>query len=79
MAVYGLPWSHTHDQFTEVTQVSDDVVLLDRSEAAERLRVSERTVRRWGKAGLLDEIRVGPRLIRVTAASVEAMTRKDAA
>ena len=28
----------------------DPVVLLDRGEAAMRLHVSERTVRRWGKA-----------------------------
>jgi excisionase family DNA binding protein len=49
--------------------------LLLRSEAAERLHVSERTVRRYGKSGLLDERRVGPRLIRVTAESVEAIER----
>ena len=51
----------------------DLVPLIDRGEAATRLHVSERTVRRYGKAGLLDERRIGPRLIRVTAASVEAL------
>jgi excisionase family DNA binding protein len=55
------------------------LVLLDRAEAAERLHVSERTVRRYGKDGLLDERRIGPRLVRVTEASVDAMLRKDAA
>lgn len=50
-------------------------VLLDRGEAAERLHVSERTVRRWGRAGLLDDRRVGPRLVKVTAESVERLIR----
>ena len=45
------------------------VVLLDRGEAAKRLHVSERTVRRWGKAGLVDERRIPPRLIRYTETS----------
>ena len=49
--------------------------LLDRSETARRLHVSERTVRRYGKAGLLEERRVGPRLVRITAESVEALLR----
>jgi excisionase family DNA binding protein len=54
------------------------VVLLDRREAAERLRVSERTIRRWGKSGLIDERRLGSRAIRYTEESVEALKRKDA-
>jgi DNA-binding transcriptional MerR regulator len=37
-------------------------VLLGGDEAAERLRVSERTVRRYGKAGLVEERRIGLRL-----------------
>ncbi len=53
--------------------VPDDVVLLDRSEAAERLRVSVRTVRRWGKAGLLEERRIGPRLVKIVEESVAAL------
>lgn len=48
-------------------------VLLDRSEAAERLRVSARTVRRYEASGLLDARRVGPKLVKVTEASVEAL------
>jgi DNA-binding transcriptional MerR regulator len=55
--------------------VPDFVPLLDRSETARRLHVSERTVRRYGKAGLLEERRVGPRLVRITAESVEALLR----
>lgn len=47
--------------------------LLDRGEAAERLRVSRRTVIRYGQAGLLTEVRVGPKLVRITEASVEAL------
>lgn len=45
--------------------------LLDRAEAAERLHVSEMTVRRLGRAGDLDEIRVSKRAVRVTEESVE--------
>lgn len=45
--------------------------LLDRKEAAALLGVSERTVRRMGANGDLDEIRVSERLIRITAESVE--------
>lgn len=51
--------------------------LLDRDQAAARLHVSRRTVIRYGKAGLLDERRIGPKLVRVTEASVEALKRKD--
>jgi excisionase family DNA binding protein len=50
--------------------------LLDRDQAAERLCVSRRTVVRYGKAGLLDERRIGPKLVRITAESVEALKRK---
>jgi hypothetical protein len=49
--------------------------LLRRSEAAARLAVSERTVRRWGAAGLLDERHIGPRSVRVTEVSVERLVR----
>jgi excisionase family DNA binding protein len=52
------------------------VVLLHRSEAAERLRVSVPTIKRWGARGLLDERRVGPKLVKITEASVEALIRK---
>lgn len=57
------------------------IVLLSRREAARRLYVSMSTVKRWGAAGLLEERRVGPKLVRITEASVEAVLsrRKDAA
>ncbi|HEV3381658.1 MAG TPA: helix-turn-helix domain-containing protein [Trebonia sp.] len=45
----------------------------DRSEAASRLRVSVRTIRRYGKSGLLEERRVGPQLVRITEASVDKL------
>jgi hypothetical protein len=44
-------------------------VLLPRAVAAARLQVSERTVRRWGVAGRLDE----PHTVRVTEESVERL------
>jgi excisionase family DNA binding protein len=50
-------------------------VLLERGEAAERLHVSVRTVRRYGKVGRLKDVRIGPRLVRVTEESVEALIR----
>ena len=59
----------------EVSPAPDPVCLLDRAEAAIRLHVSERTVRRYGKLGLIDERRIGPRLIRYTEQSVEALIR----
>jgi excisionase family DNA binding protein len=46
--------------------------LLDRSEVADLLHVSEMTVRRLGAAGHLTEVRVGKRAVRVTEASIEA-------
>jgi predicted site-specific integrase-resolvase len=55
----------------------DTVVLLHRQEAADRLRVSLCTVKRWGSAGLLDERKVGPKLVKITAASVEALIAKE--
>jgi len=60
------------------------VVLLDRSEAAERLHVSLSTVKRYGASGLLDERRIGPKLVKITEQSVIALIdsgldRKDTA
>ncbi len=52
------------------------VSLLHRREAAARLRVSLSTVKRWGAAGLLDERRVGPKLVKITEASVDSVARK---
>lgn len=47
--------------------------LVSIQEAAEELQVSPRSVRRYISSGLLKAKRVGPRLIRVDAASLEAM------
>jgi len=44
--------------------------LMSRAHVAEILDVSERTVRRWGAAGLLDERHLTPQCVRVTAESV---------
>jgi excisionase family DNA binding protein len=49
--------------------------LLTRAQAAERLNVSIQSVRRWAEAGLLDEVQVGPRAVRVRAASVDRLMR----
>lgn len=46
------------------------VVLLTRGETAVRLRVSVMTVRRLGAAGLITEVQVGKRAVRIDAASV---------
>lgn len=46
--------------------------LLERAEAAERLRVSEATVRRLAAAGHLTEVRVSDRSPRILESSVEA-------
>ena len=54
----------------------DMVVLLHRPEAADRLRVSVCTIKRWGAAGLLDERRIGPKLVKITEASVVALMAK---
>jgi predicted site-specific integrase-resolvase len=50
---------------------------LRREEAAEIFDVSERTIRRWAAAGLLEERHIGPRMVRVTAESVERLARGD--
>ena len=50
-------------------------VLLERGEAAKRLHVSIRTIRRYGALGLLENVRIGPRNVLVTEESVEALIR----
>jgi excisionase family DNA binding protein len=49
--------------------------LLTRVEAAERLHVSLSTVRRLGAAGVIAEVRVSDRLVRIDPVSVEAHIR----
>jgi predicted site-specific integrase-resolvase len=51
---------------------------MPRSDAALFLRVSTRTVRRWGASGRLDERKIGPRTVRVTCESVERLLRAGA-
>jgi DNA-binding transcriptional MerR regulator len=58
---------------------SDSEPLLDTAESARRLYVSQRTIRRWGHLGVIDARRVGPKLLRYTESSIEALKRKDAA
>jgi excisionase family DNA binding protein len=53
--------------------VPEIVIVLDKDEAAARLRVSTRTVRRYITVGLLDGVRVGPRLVKVTEMSVDRL------
>lgn len=43
--------------------------------ASSRSGVSVRTIHRWIAEGRLNAVRVGPRLIRVDAASVEAIAK----
>ena len=45
------------------------------SDAADRLNVCTRTVRRWIADGTLNGYRVGPHLIRVAPAEVDALLR----
>lgn len=52
--------------------------LLTTREAAERLEVSQRTVTRWGRTGILDRRRIGPKLIRITAESVDLQIGRSA-
>lgn len=42
-------------------------------EAAEHLRVDQKTIRRYIKQGLVRAERIGPRLIRVDLASLDAL------
>jgi len=48
-------------------------------ESALRMGVSEKTIRRWISDGVIRGNRVGPRLIRVDAASLETIGRPLAA
>ncbi len=49
--------------------------LLTVPEVAERLRVTDRTVRRWANAGVLERVKLGDRLVRFTPESIEALIR----
>jgi len=47
--------------------------LLKRREVADRIHASEATVRRLGRAGQLDEVRISPGVVRVRASSVDRL------
>lgn len=47
--------------------------LLSRADVARRLNCSPDTVKRLARRGLLEERHVGPRLVRVTPESVDAL------
>nr|WP_082966254.1 helix-turn-helix domain-containing protein [Mycolicibacter sinensis] len=47
--------------------------LIGLTEAAERCGVHYRTIRRWIASGQLKAVRVGPRLLKVDAAQLDAM------
>jgi excisionase family DNA binding protein len=49
-----------------------------RKQAAEYLGISTRTVDRWLRSGKLTAVPDGPRLLRVTIESVEAIVAQDA-
>jgi len=51
----------------------ETVTLLHQAEVAMRLRVSRTTIGRYLASGLLDGIRVGPKLIKVTEESVDRL------
>lgn len=48
--------------------------LITLNEAADILAVSTRTARRYISAGYLDAVRIGPKTVRVDAASVSRLT-----
>ena len=55
------------------TAAGETPKLISRRDAAEVLKVSTETLKRWGKAGYLKGIRCGPRLIRYHLADVQAI------
>lgn len=62
------------------TQYSDapEQRFLSRKDAAELLGCSVRTVDRYCNDKLLDARRIGPKMVRVTMASIEALLAKQA-
>lgn len=47
--------------------------VITQAEAADRLGVTDRTIRRWVAEGRIRAYRVGPRLVRVDSGDVDAM------
>lgn len=52
---------------------SDRTALYTPAEVARKLRVSERTLRRWAHEGRIRRVRLSYRVSRYTAASIEAL------
>jgi hypothetical protein len=50
--------------------------LLTRRQVADRIHASEATVRRLGRAGQLDEVRISPGVVRVRASSVDRLIER---
>jgi predicted site-specific integrase-resolvase len=55
------------------TQVPETPELLTPAEAAALLRIDRKTLRCWGRAGRLDEVRLNARTFRYPAASIAAL------
>lgn len=49
--------------------------MISLNEAAARLGVNYRTIRRWIAAGRIDAVRVGPRLLKIDAAQLDRVMR----
>lgn len=62
-----------------VAQESAPTKLLTYGQAGEQLQVHAKTVRDWAEEGRLVKITLGPKTLRVTAASVEKLIAESAA
>lgn len=51
--------------------------LVTTAEAAAMLTISRQTVRRWGEAGHIAAVRLGPNTVRYRTASIESLLQGD--
>lgn len=72
-----LALSENRVAFRPMDDLLTQQVLLTSTETAAVLRVNRRTVWRWGAAGLLDVVRLGPNTVRYRRASIEALLAGD--
>ena len=63
----------------EVDADEDEDQLVRTSDAAHKLRVSENTIRKYVKLGLLEYVRIGTRTVRVTGRSLAKLMGQQAA
>lgn len=63
--------SEASKAMTAERESGSTIVWITMAEAAQRLQVDYRTMRRWIADGLIDARRFGPRLVRVNAASLD--------